>query len=294
MTSILSSILGGSEEQSKTKDITPVELRGVRTPFAETLLRLIGFDPTITEGKKGPLVTGGEFGGETLGGIPQFGQPFAAGITEQELATLGLLPGAAAGGEPLSAARDLLTRTLGGGFTGEGNPFLRSTIEAAQRPTLEGLEEVLSRVLPGRFTQGGQFTQPQGSSAFDRAAAIATRGTAQALADIATNISFGAHEAERGRQQEAVGIASDLTSADVQRTISTLQAQALPRFIEQFGIDQGLKEFQSRMTAIIQVLSILGGTAQAQPGTQASQTSQTGVLPALGSIFSVGFGGTGT
>ena len=291
MSSIISSIFGGSEEQSKTKDITPVALRGVRTPFAETLLRLIGFEPEFGTRKGQDIVTGGTFGGDTLGGIPQFGQPFAAGITQEELATLGLLPGAAAGGAPLAGARDLLTRTLGGDFLKEGNPFLRSTIEAAQRPTLEGLEELLSRVLPGRFTQGGQFTQPGGSSAFDRAAAIATRGTAQALGDIATNISFGAFESERGRQQEAAGLASDLSTADVQRTISTLQAQALPRFIEQFGIDRGLQEFQGRIDAILKVLSILGGTAQATPGVQSSGSTQTGILPGLTGGFSALFPG---
>jgi hypothetical protein len=86
---------------------------------------------------------------------------------------------------------------------GTDNPYLARMIEAAQRPTIQALEETLSRTLPGRFTQAGQFVQPQGSSAFDRAAAIASRGAGDTMGDIAGRLSFDTYEAERAREVAA-------------------------------------------------------------------------------------------
>lgn len=204
------------------------------------------------------------------------------------------------------------------GYDAEGgNPFLNAMIEAAQRPTLEGLEETLSRTLPGRFTQAGQFTQPGGSSAFDRAAAIATRGAGQSMADIATNLSFGSFEAERGRQfesqeasraQESEAIAQELerrgmfgeadrarkfaeseasrdrqlsaaqTAPAVQKQqvdsmIANLQAQALPRLIQDMGIERGLEQFNNQVNALLSTLGITAGVTRPVIGNKSSSSS---------------------
>jgi hypothetical protein len=84
----------------------------------------------------------------------------------------------------------------------DANPLLQGAITAATRPILQDLAETLDRTLPGRFTQSGQFTQPQGSSAFDRAAALATRGATQEIGDISSNLAYQSSEAERARQFE--------------------------------------------------------------------------------------------
>ncbi len=219
----------------------------------------------------GPTAAGGGGGGasdfqvagdgsDPARGIPSPGGPFAAPITGAEQDILAQLSG---GG--LSASQDLLTRTIGGEFLPgqEGsNPFLQSAIEAAQRTTLQGLEETLTRSLPGRFTQGGQFTQPEGSSAFDRAAAIATRGVAGEIADIASELSFAGFESERGRQQEAATQLPQVSAQEVNTLINNLQAQALPRLIEQAGIEGGIEAFNKQITNLLQVLAIAQGASQ--------------------------------
>lgn len=156
-------------------------------------------------------------------------QALGSGYQGQSTSTTGFTPGSTPG-QFVQGNRNALGSSYGGqsssttGYTPEGsladytaglqgaqqtqgydpneiNPMMQAYIEATQRPILEGLEETLSRTLPGRFTQAGQFIQQgEGSSAFDRAAAIATRGAAQAQADIGTRIGFETLESERGRQ----------------------------------------------------------------------------------------------
>lgn len=189
------------------------------------------------------------------------------------------------------------------------NPFLQSAIQAAQRPTLQGLTETLTRDLPGRFTQAGQFTQPQGSSAFDRAAAIATRGAADANSDIATKMSyqqfsdqanraFTANQSDRAaentsnqaelarqnansqsaqdRQIQAAGLAPQVSKQQVDNMVTNLQAQALPRLIQEYGIERGMDEFNNRMNSLLSVIGIAGGVTQPTVSSK-SESSQMGV-----------------
>lgn len=266
----LDALFGGSEQQvtssssSKPKDVTPPEIQGLRGPFAQAIAGLLGFGPSTN-----------------LEGIPSFsastGNPMVAPMAagEQDMLTRLLAEG--------QGRADLLNKTTSGHFlpgSPGANPFLDAAIRAAQRPTLEGLEETLGRVLPGRFTQGGQFTQPGGSSAFDRAAAIATRGAAQSMGDIATNLTFGVTEAERGRQQQAISLGQE----EVKTTISNLQAQALPRMIQDLGIERAQAEFKNRIAALLQALA----TVTAAPLTtiaQESKSSSTGTASSTGGII---------
>lgn len=262
----LKSLFGGTEQTtsststSKPKDMTPDEYVGLRDPFAQSLLSML-----------------------TSSGGPSYTGPLNANITGNEQDLLRQLMGMTGAGTQRSG---VIGNTLSGAYLPGGaqaNPFLEAAIQAAQRPTLQGLEETLSRTLPGRFTQAGHFTQPQGSSAFDRAAAIATRGAADAMGDIATKMSFGAYESERGRQQEAIS----LDRAEVDTTISNLQAQALPRLIEELGIERGLQEFQRRTATLLDVLKTIAGVttptvANEQKSTSTGHSeSQNGVFQAL-------------
>jgi hypothetical protein len=264
-------IFGGSKQVSDSQssstpvDMTPAEFQGLRGPLAEMLKTYIST--------------------EQVG--PQYSGPLKADITQPETDLLGALQGQ---GQNRNA---LIQKTLEGQFLpgqSGANPFLEAAIQSAQRPTLQGLEETLSRSLPGRFTQAGQFVQPQGSSAFDRAAAIATRGAADAMKDIATNMSFAGYESERGRQQEAVQI----DQAEVDTTIKNLQAQALPRLIEELGIERGLAMFQQNTQSILQILQTLAGvTAPTVANTQfatshAEGSSDKGIFSQL---FPKGIGG---
>jgi len=244
-------IFGGSETKSQATstpvDMTPSEFKNLRGPFAQTILQYLN-----------------------QGGTPQYTGPLNADITQPETDLLSQLMTQTGPGTDRSA---YLSSIISGNYLPgqEGaNPFLDAAIKAAQRPTLQGLEETLARTLPGRFTLAGQQVQPGSSSAFDRAAAIATRGAADAIADIATNMSFGAYETERGRQQEAVQI----DQAEVDTTIKNLQAQALPRLIEELGIERGLQMFQQNTQAILEILRTLAGVTAPTIANQQQSTSE--------------------
>lgn len=298
-------LFGGSESKSTNQqkatsqytsatdpvDLTPGAFTDLQSPFAKALSGLVN----MASGQLGQTLTSGTSPGQAQSWQSLFSVPQTANETE--------LLGGLMGDQRSGARPGYLDSVLSGNFLpgqAGANPFLQAAIETAQRPTLQGLEEVLSRTLPGRFTQAGQFVNPQGSSAFDRAAAIATRGTADALGDIATKMSFGSYEGERGRQQEAVG----LSQQEVDTTIKNLEAQQMPRLIQQHGIETGLKEWQTRVSALLEVLRTVGGVtapviaqkSEAQGGSESkgsaksSSDSSAGIVPAFTSMFKFGGG----
>ncbi len=265
---VFQGIFGGSEkkETSKPVDVTPPELQGLRSPFADSIKTLLG-------GGSGPM---------DLGGIPQYGGPLTAEMTPEEQASLSAL----SVNDPLAVARRAeLEKTISGGYLpgqAGANPFLQAATEAATRGNYRQLEEVLSRTLPGRFTQGGQITSPGGSSAFDRAAAGLARDVYQTNSDIAAKMNFEGYNAERGRQMEGI----QLGQQEVQTMVTGLQAQALPRLIADKGIERGLAEFQSRITALLQALQITAGTlVNVAQSSKSKGTAQTGIVPAVGSFL---------
>lgn len=242
-----------SQSSSVPTDVTPPELQRIRGPFANLLIGLL---------------KGGEKG-NPLAGIPGWEGDLVAPIGKNEQAMLQRLQGFA--NDP--ARGKYLQSVIGGDYLpgqDKANPFLNAAIEAAQRPTFQALEEVLSRTLPGRFTQAGHFVQPQGSSAFDRAAAIATRGAAQTAGDMAATMSSQAYDSERNRQQQAI----QLGQQEVTAMIANLQAQALPRMIKDLGIQRGMQAFQQRVNTLMQTLGVAAGSpiAVIQP-TQSSSSS---------------------
>ena len=236
-----------SQEQSGPVDVVPGEFRGLRAPVATSLEGLIG----------GPLAQGG--------GSPSGESILTAPITDQESQLVSQL---GQGNPLLGAAQGLIGDTISGKFLDpQSNPFLLDTIRAAQRSTIEGFQDVALPRFQRGFAAAGQNVGPGGSSAFDRAAAIATRGLTNTLGDIATNIAGQNFQAERGRQTQAISQVSELSSAEVNNSIQQLQAVALPRLIEQFGINQGTTEFNRRIDILLQAL----GVAQKLPLVQTAQ-----------------------
>lgn len=269
----LTSLFGGGESKSKSSskpvDVTPPEISGLRSPFADALKALMGTS------------TGGG-----LSGIPSPEGPLVAPITQGEQDALSSL----SVNDPLSQARkSYLTDTIGGKFLpGQpgSNPFLQASIEAASRPILQGLTDLLTRELPGRFTQAGQFVNPQGSSPFDFAAARATGDTAAALGKIGTDMAFQGYETERGRQQEAVQIGQQ----EVQTMLTNLQAQALPRLIQDQGIERGQKIFQERLNALLQALGVITQaplqTIGNEQKSKSTSSEQKGIIPGVSGFLS--------
>ncbi len=270
---LMQSLFGGETQKSKSTstpvDLTPSAIKGLRTPFADTIKGLLGTG------------TGGG-----LSGIPSPTGDLVAPISSGEQNALATF----SADDPLQGARrDLLTKTLQGNFLpGQpgANPFMQASIEAAQRPLLQGLTDTLTRTLPGRFTQAGQFTNRGGSSPFDFAAARATGDTANALKDVGTNIAFGTQEAERGRQQEAVQLGQN----EVNTMLTNLQAQALPRLIQDQGIERGQQIFQQRLQALLQALGVVTQAPLQTIGTEqvnkSSGSSTGGIVPGVANLIS--------
>lgn len=225
-----------SSSRSRTKDITPEEFAALRPEIANLFQSFFS-------------------GGQGFSG------PFAAPLGAGELSALqAVQQGASAGTSPdFGLAQDALRRTAGGEFLSpESNPFLRQTILAAQRPVLEAFDEqeLLDRSL---FTRAGQ--QIQESSPFSRARGIATRGLVNELGDISTRIAGENFQAERGRQLAAASGLAQLDQAQFSRQVENLRAQALPRLVEDLGIERGIQEFQRRIDVLSQILALATGAS---------------------------------
>lgn len=290
MSDFMNTIFGGSNSNAQQTSVsTPINftdksLQGLSPDLAASLKQLLGSFANQNTNAGNPLT------GSTA--VPQ------AGMTGQEQSLLGTIgsqvgPGTASAGY----TRDVLAGKYLPGQPG-ANPFFDAAVQAAQRPTLQGLEETLTRSLPGRFTANGQFIQPNtgdqgGSSAFDRAAAIATRGAADAVGNIATNMGNTQFQNERQNQNVAAG----LDQAQVDQTIKGLQASALPRLIQQNGLDQGLALFQQQTSNLLDILKTIGAVQAPVLGTQtvsqgsSSSSSSKGIFPDL---FPKGLSGGGS
>lgn len=259
--------------------------------------------------------TAGAFGG----GIPGYNGPTAAGMTGNEGDLIKQLMSMQGQGGGVSGTNDYLSKVMGGNFLpGQpgGNPFLSGAITAAQRTTMDNLTDTLSRSLPGYFTANGQMISPNnkgegGSSAFDMAAATASRGAATAMGDIAATMGSNAFGQERQLQQQAV----PLSQQEIGQTIQTLQAASLPRMIQELGIERGMSLYQTNITGLLQLLSTMGNLAgpvvanastgqstQQGQGTSSSsssgsgsgsQESATGVLNSISNLLGSLSGGGG-
>lgn len=279
MAGLVHSLFGGSDAQQTSQ--------ATSTPTNFTDPSLSGLAPDLAGSLKQILAS---FGNQaTTAGTNPTGTPLPqAPVTGQEGSLLNSINGQVG---PGTASAGYIRDVLNGNYLpgqASANPFLSSAISAAQRPTLQGLTETLSRALPGRFTAGGQFIQPNtgdngGSSAFDRAAAIATRGAADATGDIATNISNNQYQQERQQQTVAAG----LDQSEVDHTIAGLQASALPRLIQQNGLDQGVALFQKQTQNLLDVLKSIGAITAptiantSQSTSQGTSTKDNGIVPAL-------------
>ena len=96
------------------------------------------------------------------------------------------------------------------------------------------------------------------------------------------------YEGERQRQQQA----AQLQQQEVDQTIKVLQAQALPRMIQELGIERGIALFQQRANDLLKYLQLAleaGKPTVGQQQTTVSKGESTGgILPAFKPTVAVG------
>jgi hypothetical protein len=258
-----------------------------------------------------------------ISGIPSYGGQTSAPITGNEQSILDTLMGTV-GSNPnatgTAALNGILTGTgnqvgagaidpnaVTSGFNATNNPLLQAYITSSQRATMDNLAHTL--VSNGaNFTANGQFIQPTGSSAFDRAQALATQSAANAASDIASNIGYNAYNLDQTLNQQtgaqnagnvlqallgnqstelsasnanagnAISAATaqgNLSSNEVQSLVQNLQAQALPRLIEQYGLDQGLQMFNNQVNDLMTILQTGAGVTSPVVANESKSSSNT-------------------
>ena len=218
---------------SKQEDVTPGEFKDLRGPTRDALQGIIGSE-----------------------GGPAFQGPFTADIGQAEQQALQNVQGFG-GNNLLQDQSDafLQNQLSGRGLSPESNPFLQQTIEAATRPLFRAFDqgELQERALFGRAGQ-----KLQESSPFAQARSRATEGLLSAVGDVSGRIAGDNFQRGLDRQQQAVNQVQATQTARFQQARGVLEASALPRLIEQFGIDQGKREFDRRMQMWMAALQTSG------------------------------------
>lgn len=260
-------LLGSKGSPGQVIDTTPDEFEALRRPVSELL--------------EGFATTGG----------PSFQGDFTASLSDQEQQLLSQIGGFGQQSPLTGQSSDFLSSVIGGEFLGpDSNPFLSDLIDSLQGRELKNFERVTMPRLRSDFTASGQRIQPESSSPFDEAAAISSGDLLDRLSGISTQVSAANFEQERQRQQAAVTQAGQLTQQNVDQAIQSLQASALPRLIEQLGLDKGLEEFRRRIDLILQSLQTAGALSvprtEALPGTPGQGGNLGGVLSGAGTLLS--------
>lgn len=243
------------------------------TTLADLQAQLAGMSPTMAN----PDFTGTS--------------PLVAGMSPEEQALVQMIVGGAGGNALTGATSDQALATLRGDYLSpQSNPFLAAYIQAAQRPVTEQFNRTTVPNLLGRYTQAGQQIQGAGSTAFAGAANTAANDFTQSLSDISTRISEGAYNAERDRQTGMVGTANQISNDELQRLQKRLESAALPRLIQDLGIQRGIAEFNRRMQVIMDALKLASGvSAPTVANSQSSSgTSGNGIASLIPSLSFTG------
>jgi hypothetical protein len=213
------------------------------------------------------------------GGGPQYytGETFVA-PSQTTQAGLQAMETRALAGSPLTGlAQQQLQGTLGGAYLG-GNPFFQGAFapaaQAAQQQYQQTLGDIGSKAsLAGRY----------GSGVMGNLQDRASGQYAQALTNTAGQLAYQNYEAERQRQQQAIGAAPQLAQADYQDINQLLQAGQLREGYQgqQLGADiQRFNFLQNQPQQNLQnYMSLVYGNPLGRVGTStASGSADTSTL----------------
>lgn len=202
---------------------------------------------------------------------------------------------------------------MGRTMTPEMNDMLRAAINTAQRPLIERFEDDLAGAR-STFTRAGQRVQPNSSSPFELAKAKMTGGLASAMGDVASNISFANMAQQMGRQDSLLqtvaaalesGKNRQLTAATaavpmergiLDSLVETMRVNALPRMIEQSGIDAGITNFNDQRSTFLNLLNQAFAGSQGNPvvvpGSEGTPSFLQSLAPGVAAGAGEAIGGT--
>ena len=245
-------------------------------------------DPTIA-----PYLTYGLQQASNLyqGGGPQYytGETFVSPSQTTQAGVQALETRALAGNPLTGLAQQQLQGTLGGAYLG-GNPFFQGAFapaaQAAQTQFKDTLGNIASKAsLAGRYGSGAMGNlQDRASGQF-----------AQSLTNTAGQLAYQNYEAERQRQQQAIGAAPQLAATDYQDIQQLLQAGQLREGYQgqQLGADiQRFNFLQNQPQQNLQnYMSLVYGNPLGRVGQSTqSGSADTSTLQNLLGIAAVGGG----
>ena len=177
-------------------------------------------DPTIA-----PYLTYGlqQASGLYQGGGPQYytGETFVAPSQTTQAGVQALETRALAGNPLTGLAQQQVQGTLGGAYLG-GNPFFQGAFAPAAQAAKSQFDTTLSDIA-SKSSLAGRY----GSGAMGNLQNRATGQYAQALTNTAGQLAYQNYEAERQRQQQAIGAAPQLAATDYQDIQQLLAAGQL-------------------------------------------------------------------
>ena len=225
------------------------------------------------------------------GGGPQYytGETFVAPSQTTQAGVQALETRALAGSPLTGLAQQQVQGTLGGAYLG-GNPFFQGAFapaaQAAQTQFQNTMGDISSKAsLAGRY----------GSGAMGNLQNRATGQYAQALTNTAGQLAYQNYDAERQRQQQAIGAAPQLAMADYQDINQLLQAGQLREGYkgQQLGADiQRFNFLQNQPQQNLQnYMSLVYGSPLGRVGsTTASGAADVSTLQNILGIAAVGSG----
>ena len=245
----------------------------------------------------------------SVNGIPSGspGNPLVAGMSGNEGGNLsiandlttGMVPGG--GNNALASGLQTALGFLNPNYPASlaSSPQTQAAINAAINPLINTFQQQTIPGITGQFTAAGQrtgggagasgtnmsvndFNQQtgmgqaisgnpgQGSSAFDQARVNAENNLMAQEGAVAGGITNQAYQTGLQQQSNAINQSSALGTQEINNVIQDLQAQALPRLIQQYGINAGLQLYQSQVQSILQSLGLQAQAAQPAIGFRSS------------------------
>jgi hypothetical protein len=154
------------------------------------------------------------------GGGPQYygGQTYVSPTTTTQTGLQALEARASLGNPLLQSAQNQVQNTVSGNFL-SGNPFFQGAFQPAAQAAQTQFQQTLGDIA-SKSSLAGRY----GSGAMGNLQDRATGAFGQQLANTAGQLAYQNYEAERQRQQQALGMAPSMASADYQDIQNMLQA----------------------------------------------------------------------